>query len=146
MKGLLLSLALIIMAGGLTVGCKKKSVKKGDLTARTVKRTGGGVLKFGASAFFNDYSSLKGFAAMKKYMGKKVAINGAVLRAFDFGAGGGYQLWLKAGGNNRLVVKFADQGAAAKKKGFKADSPVRVLCNISGKSGLAIHLSSCILK
>ena len=120
-----------------------ESVTKQRTAVRTVKKSGK-VLKFKAAAFYKDFTTIKGLAVMKKYMNKKVAITGTVLKGFDFGRS--YQLWIKAGEKARLVAKFADNGAGAKKKGLKTGSTVKVLCKTGGRAGRAIHLSACVLQ
>lgn len=141
---LALLLALPLSLGLGLAGCKKKEKAPG--AGGSAASAPAGDLKMTADAFYKDYNSLKGFAVIKKYGRKKVIISGAVLRTFDFGPAGGFQVWLATSSKAHISAKFSDKGAAAKKKKLKKGDPVVVKCKIGGMMGPHIHLIDCSLQ
>lgn len=137
-------LAVAFALAGAACGKDKEDSKASSTKASPAKSSG--PIEMTSAGFHKDYTSLTGPQAMKKYMGKRVVINGPVLRTMDMGEYGGYQVWLRAAGKNHVAVKFKDDGAAAKGKKLQKGATVTVDCSIGGMMGNNIHLIGCDLK
>lgn len=138
-------LAIAFALAGAACGKDNKDDKASSAKSATAAKSKGPI-KMSAASFHKDYTSLEGPEVMKKYMGKRVVINGPVLRTMDMGEYGGYQVWLQAAGKSHVAVKFNDDGAAAKGRKLEKGATVTVDCSIGGMMGNNIHLISCDLK
>jgi hypothetical protein len=147
-----LALAAVLLSsltlGGLA-GCKDKGKDKGGDPAgkggAAEKATG--PLKMTAEEFFQDYSSTTdGMKLLAKYR-DGVVVSGKVKQPMDATeVGGGYNVWIEAGGTKWIDLGFADNGAVAKAKGFKAGDAITAACQVGGMSDNYIMNIDCVLQ
>jgi hypothetical protein len=144
-----LALAAVLFSSltlGAVAGCKDKGDKAGgDQAGKPAKSTGPLVMT--AEEFFNDFSSTEdGMKLLEKYRGG-VVVSGKMKQQMDATeVGGSYNIWVEAGGPHWIDLDFADDGAAAKAKGFKPGDAVTASCKVGGMSGNYIMNVDCVLQ
>jgi len=129
-------------------GCKKdKKEGEGAATDPAGKSAakGGGIPDLDAAAFYKDFNTLDGMAALDKY-GDGVIVSGKVLRTIEE-ASGSTVVWLDSGEGTWVSLGFKDSGAAVKAKAIKEGDTVKAQCEVGGSDGAKYVMNiDCELK
>lgn len=97
-----------------------------------------------AEVFYQDYARLVGKDVLTRYA-EGVLVTGKVAEVVEMGEPEGMEVAMEAAAGQGISIRFADGGAAARRRKVAAGGTLTVRCRVGGKPAGVIFLLDCVV-